>query len=210
VIDWTSLSPEEFERFIAELLELNKFENLQWYGKGGGDRARDIVATKTESPLPGIRVTKKWVVQCKRYIRSKISKTEINDFLVAAQEHLPNAVLIVVTGTLTSGVRDWLEVVRKEFKFDIHIWEERDIERELNRLGTEISTVPQIVPQKKQPAYFYETNHIRTLYWCSEFDEVGFFVMNGDSGKGDIEQIKEFINFLRHNEVVFENDDDNS
>jgi hypothetical protein len=46
MINWTRINPEEFEKFCAELLELNGFENLQWYGKGGADKSRDIVATK--------------------------------------------------------------------------------------------------------------------------------------------------------------------
>ena len=48
MIDWKRVSAEEFEKLCTELLELNGFENIQWYGSGGGDKGRDIVATKIE------------------------------------------------------------------------------------------------------------------------------------------------------------------
>jgi hypothetical protein len=41
--DWKRVSAEEFEKLCTELLELNGFENIQWYGSGGGDKGRDIV-----------------------------------------------------------------------------------------------------------------------------------------------------------------------
>jgi HJR/Mrr/RecB family endonuclease len=160
MINWTRVNPSEFEKFCAEILELNGFENLQWYGKGGADKARDIVATKMEAPLPGIRRTRTWVVQCKRYVRAKIGKQDINEFLIAAREHDPDAVLLIVTTTLTSGVRDWIEAVRKDYKFEIFTWEERDIEREFQRHGKKLSVKPPIIPQKEQPVLFYETNPI--------------------------------------------------
>jgi hypothetical protein len=46
---------------------------------------------------------------------------------------------------------------------------------------------------------------------CNEVDEVGFYVLNPDGWPGDIERIQQFIDFLRHNEIVFDNsemDDD--
>jgi hypothetical protein len=32
---------------------------LEWYGSGGGDRARDIVAWKDEIPFPGFEMLQK-------------------------------------------------------------------------------------------------------------------------------------------------------
>src|SRR5690349_1564081 len=100
MIDWSSLSPLEFEQFCAELLGLNGFENIEWYGKGGGDKGRDIVATKSDAPLPGVRRSRSWVVQCRRYTKKTLSKGVLADLFAAAREHKPDVVLLIMTSTL--------------------------------------------------------------------------------------------------------------
>jgi hypothetical protein len=43
---------------------------------------------------------------------------------------------------------------------------------------------------------------------CNEFEELGFYVINSDGTPDDIERIKKFIDFIRHNEISFAFDDD--
>jgi predicted helicase len=197
----------EFEKLCTELLELNGFENLQWYGSGGGDKGRDIVATKIESPISGVRRQRNWVVQCKRYIRTTVKKQEISEFLTAAREHEPDAVLIIVTRTLTANTRDWLEAVRKEYRFEICTWEERDLEREIGRFRTQLSKLPPIVPDPKRVTTFSAIGESGVTYFpdiASQFEEVGIHLMNSYGAERDRQILEEFIEFIRHNEVRFD------
>jgi hypothetical protein len=66
MVEWSQISPDEFEKLCAELLELSGFGNIEWFGKGGGDKGRDLIASRIEERLPGIRRETKWLVQCKR------------------------------------------------------------------------------------------------------------------------------------------------
>jgi hypothetical protein len=204
MIDWKRVSAEEFEKLCNELLELNGFENIQWYGSGGEDKGRDIVATKTESPISGVRRQRRWIVQCKRYVRTTVKKQAISDFLTAAREHEPDAVLIIMTKTLTANVRDWLQAVRKEYRFEICTWEERDLEREIGRFRTQLSKIPPIVPDPKRVMTFSPVGESGVTYYPgleSEFEEVGFHLMNSYGSERDREILQKFIEFIRHNEV---------
>ena len=204
MIDWKRVSAEEFEKLCTELLELNGFENIQWYGSGGGDKGRDIVATKIESPISGVRRQRKWIVQCKRYVRTAVKKPAINDFLTAAREHEPDAALIIITKTLTANVRDWLQAVRKDYRFEICTWEERDLEREIGRFRTKLSKVPAIIPDPKRVTTFSPIGESGVTYFPgieSQFEEVGFHLMNSYGAERDREILQEFIEFIRHNEV---------
>ncbi len=201
---WSELSPEAFEKLCAELLEQSGFTNLKWFGNGGGDKGRDLVVDRIYEPLSGTRRIERWVVQCKRYTRKRLTKTEIEEFLVSSREHAPRSVLIIVTSTLSPDVRDWVEARRKDCPFDILTWEERDLEREIRKYRKHLSSIPEMEPQSKDPVVFYPMSAGEQDYMCNEIEEVGFHVMNSSSPKYDIERIKEFIDFVRHNEVTFE------
>lgn len=210
MIDWSKLSPEQFEELCVELLELNDFSNIEWYGQGGGDKGRDIVATKIDEPLPRIKKERKWIIQCKRYAKKRITKAELNDFLVAAKEHDPDVALLMLTGTLTSDVRDWIATVRKDYSFDVFVWERRDLENEVRRNLTRLSQKPAFIPQSDEPALVYELDLSYRVYMCNEVEEVGFFLMNSYNKERDIQGIKGFVDFIRNNEITFNDEDEDN
>jgi len=204
MIDWSTISPQDFEKLCGELLELGGFRNIEWHGRGGADRGRDLVATKEDEPLGGTRRSRKWIVQCKRHLGRPIAKDELASFFTAVREHKPKAVLVIVTATLTSAVRDWLIAVRDDYPFEIFVWEERDLEREIKRYRGKLSFVPPIEPQKTEPRWFYQFGPLAQVYVCNEVEEVGLWVMNPGSRSEDIGRIEEFVDFIRHNEITFD------
>lgn len=212
MIDWTSLSPKEFEQFCEELLRLNEFQNLEWHGKGGSDRGRDLVATKNNIPLPGISKTQKWIVQCRRYIKKKISKGEISEMLAAAEEHDPDVFLLVLTATMTSGVQDWWNSVASKYRFDMFRWDERALEDEIRRHGSKLKTRPKFVPGDEPTYEFYQVVPVGAVYRInlldSEFEEVGFSLLNSDGPREDREILRRFVEFIRENDIEFPEDDD--
>ena len=124
MIKWSDIEPTQFESLCYELLEQNGFTNLQWFGKSGSDKGRDIVAVKLEEPLSGIRIEQKWSVHCKRYVKAPPSKAEMETFLAGVREHSPDVVLLVISNTLSASTKDWLNAVRSEYRFEIYTWEE--------------------------------------------------------------------------------------
>src|SRR5438067_23744 len=128
-ITWSQITPTEFEKLCYLILEANEFTDIQWYGKSGGDKGRDLTAKKEESPLLSTKRTAKWVVQCKRYVTKPPTKRDIDSFLTDAREHKPDNALIIITNTITPNTREWLNSVRQDYKFRILLMEEVALEK---------------------------------------------------------------------------------
>jgi len=208
-ISWSKLKPKEFEQLCCLILEANDFTDIQWFGESGNDKGRDILAKKVESPLPDVRRNAKWVVQCKRYVSKPPKKDDIASFLTSAREHKPDNVLVALTNTLSSNTKDWLESVRRDYPFQIYLWEERDLLREIHKHKRHISErLPQIYSQS-DPVFFYHMIGNEVRFSCNEFEEIDIVVINhGETRKGDIERaretVAEFIEFIKQNEVEFD------
>lgn len=208
-ISWSQLKPKEFEQLCGLILEVNNFTDIQWFGESGNDKGRDILAKKIESPLSSIQRSAKWIVQCKRYVSKPPTKDDISSFLTSAREHRPDNVLIAITNTLSSNTKDWLEAIRREYAFQIYLWEERDLLREVYKHKRHISErLPQIY-NRSDPAFFYHLKGNEVHFACNEFEEISIVVMNhSETSKGDIdrarEHVAEFIEFLKQNEVEFD------
>jgi hypothetical protein len=127
---WLKLTPAKFEEFCYRILEANNFKSLQWYGKGGGDRGRDILCTNSESVLDGVEETRSWLVQCKHYKKAKVTKRVLSEWIAACREHKPDCLLLITSATLSSDVKDWLRSIRSEYAFRIFVWEEIDIRKQ--------------------------------------------------------------------------------
>jgi len=58
-IPWDLVTDSEFEKLAFFLLSEEDFYNLQWFGRGGGDKGRDLVGFTFEDPISGKRIEKK-------------------------------------------------------------------------------------------------------------------------------------------------------
>jgi hypothetical protein len=210
MIDWSSISPEEFERLCAELLEFNGFENIEWYGRGGGDKGRDLLAERFETPLPGVRRARTWIVQCKRYTEKSLGKGELTSFFNAAREHRPDVALVITTATLTADVRDWLKAVQADYSFEIYVWEERDLAQQVRIHRRKLTAQLQILPWPAEPRLYYPMAIPGQAYMmgsAGEFEEVGFYLLNSYGPERDQEILRRFVEYLRHHEVDFRDGD---
>ena len=199
---WNDLSPSDFEKVCYFLLEQNDFTNLSWHGSGGSDRGRDILAEKTTKPLPGVTKKEKWLIQCKRYIDKRISKVELNRLIADAQEHEPDCVLLIVTDTLNSNLKDWVESVGKQCSFSLHIWEELNLRRELWRHNAQISALLPELLRQSIPLDFYPMEHSSHCFACNEFDEIEIRSYNKRNRKEAAEEVERFLRFLKENDFT--------
>jgi hypothetical protein len=128
-IDWTKITPSQFEELCWHILFENGFQNLKWIG-GSGDRGRDILATKTEHPLSGIEIQSKWIIQCKKYSHSP-SPANLEADIVWAEGHRPDYFLIILTCTITSGTYDWLNQIQPRRTFKILVLDKPMLETQI-------------------------------------------------------------------------------
>lgn len=214
-IDWKSVTPSDFEELCYLLVGYNGFTSLQWYGKGGGDKGRDIIAKKDVEYTKRDRVSENWIIQCKRYTSQPPSIPQISAFLEQCREHKPDHVLIVITNTLSADTKDWISSVRQDYKFRIHVWEEIDI---VNEMQLHRKSLPQkyaaLLSQAKlsldDPIYLYPTNFSIVYYMANHegFDELGFYILNDYGHQKNIEYLKEFIEYLRSHDIIFDGIED--
>lgn len=208
-ISWSQIEPKEFEQICGLILEANNFSDIQWFGESGGDKGRDLIAWKTESPLSSIQRSRKWIIQCKRYLVKAPGKQELASFFTSAREHKPDYVLVMITNTLSSNTKDWLESVRTDYQFQIILWEERDLLREVRANKRLISEHFPHIYSKSDPIFFYHLKGNEIQFAGNEFDEISILVMNKNEANEDdlIEarkRVAEFIQFLKQNKMEFD------
>lgn len=219
-IDWTNLTPSEFEELCYSLAEANRFTELRWYGKGGGDKGRDILAKKEIAYTERTRILESWIIQSKRYTAQPPGIPQISAFFEQCREHKPDNVLIIISNTLSADTKDWIDSVKQDYRFRIHIWEEMDLIHEMKSHRSSLSTkcedlLKQIVLPPSAPVYFYPLQMLPVHYTTDSvgFEELGIYIMNDYGYKSNMEYIKAFIEFLRNHDVEFdidENDDENT
>ena len=201
---WDNLSPERFEEFCYRLLELNNFKNLSWHGKSGCDKGRDIIATKIERPLQEVELLKRWVVQCKHYKKASITKSAVSEWLAACREHKPDHVLLIVSRSLSARMKDWLKSIRSDYGFDIHIWEETNLQTQYGQHGSKLRKLFPELPKLPKPVLMYKMGESDYYIACREFSEVEIHVYNAIDGREAMKWAKEFVEFIKANEFRFD------
>ena len=131
-IPWDLVTDSEFEKLAFFLLSEEDFYNLQWFGRGGGDKGRDLVGFTYEEPITGQRHEKKWVIQCKHYTKP-LNKSVLKEDLAKAEQHNPDYWLLFTNLSLTSDDLDWLDSMDDKYSFKIMIWHEPDLVQLLNK-----------------------------------------------------------------------------
>ena len=131
-IPWDLVTDSEFEKLAFFLLSEEDFYNLQWFGRGGSDKGRDLVGFTYEEPILGQRIEKKWVIQCKHYTKP-LNKSVLKEDLAKAEQHNPDYWLLFTNLSLTSDDLDWLDSMDDKYSFKIMIWHEPDLVQLLNK-----------------------------------------------------------------------------
>lgn len=202
-IKWKNITPTQFEQLCCELLLANGFANVRWHGATGSDKGRDIVCTKAESILPGSLKARTWVVQCKRLVASGITKAVIAEWLAACEEHKPDNVLLILTRVLSSNMKDWLKGVAHKYSFGINLWEEDELRRQILKHCTKLRRqFPQLVKGGKH-VLFYKLAMGEMQLGCNDIDEAYITLMNVDTYKQAVEKAREFVDFIKANDIVF-------
>jgi hypothetical protein len=108
----------------------------------------------------------------------------------------------MVTNTLSAQTKDWLDSVRRDYPFQIYLWEERDLLREIAAHKRQLSErLPKIYSQA-EPILIYEVHSGEYVFSCDEF-ELSIVAFNKLDEEEAREEVVEFIKFLQQNDVDF-------
>lgn len=199
ITDWKQLSPALFEKVCAAVLGKTGFTNIQWYGEAGNDKGRDIIADRADCPVPGVERRERWMIQCKRYTQTKLSKSELKDLLDSALEHTIDSLLIIVTTSVSANLRDWLSSASVSYPFKTYIWEEIDFRKQVLKQKSELLEAIPELSAGRNPLWLYPRDNTEIRLGCNEFEDVEIVVENVQ----DIDEAKarasEFLRYLQAN-----------
>ncbi|MFZ3382901.1 MAG: restriction endonuclease [Candidatus Methanoperedens sp.] len=120
MIDWSLLSPNEFEELCTALLYKDNFYNIKKMGDANdSDRGRDITANKKMRIMSKIENEEEWIIQCKRHLVSPPNINQLKDALDWCIAHKPDGVIFFITNRLTSATVDWLKLIKNHYTFQI-------------------------------------------------------------------------------------------
>jgi hypothetical protein len=118
LIQWSNIKARNFEKFVYSMLGYEGFKNLKWFGKGGGDEGRDIIATRYEELPFNLGYERKWIFQCKKWAKMPTSNKIINEIATASQ-HNPDFWVLVIPVDPTSSMIDFFERIEQSYRFKI-------------------------------------------------------------------------------------------
>jgi hypothetical protein len=218
-LDFEGLDPTEFEEFCYELFnELDGFKNADWRkgtpkNASPADRGRDIVAETEREEVDGATHTETWFVDCKHY-DAGVPPEAIQGLLTWAQAERPDVALIVASGYLSNGCKDFIARYVEENRppFRIKYWEKPVLGR-LTRgkseflerfLRSDIRGESEILAAENE--FFYRIWYGRKLLYVAQ-EEAGNGKLDPDQYKAMLKAMKEVeeeFPELRPNEDDFE------
>lgn len=132
-LNWDAITPEQFERLCADLLELSSnYENVEWLtSTNAPDRGCDIRADWAHSDETRGTVREKFVIQCKHRRNSNISASDIEDLRnITITYGNVDVYLIITSGKFTDQalqvIQEWNE---NNAKPKVEVWGDWKLEQ---------------------------------------------------------------------------------
>ncbi|UBZ13491.1 restriction endonuclease [Flagellimonas marinaquae] len=128
-IDFSKVSPNEFERLCFELILKYGFNQLIWR-QGGADNGRDIEGYYDfNNPIKNQRA--KWFFECKHYTSGGVPPEHLNSKMAWADAEQPSFLVILVSSYITTPARFWLESIRSTKQYQIVVIEGEELKGRL-------------------------------------------------------------------------------
>jgi hypothetical protein len=120
-IDFRRLTDSAFEEMCFDLLLRRGYEGLVWR-RAGADSGRDIQGRLRISHTLVGPYDELWFVECKRFGRG-VGPEELQTKIAWADAERPDHLLFFVSSHLTNGCREWLNKIRSQKPYRIHVVE---------------------------------------------------------------------------------------
>lgn len=131
-LDYSDISPVEFENLVFHLLDEMGFSNLSWRKGGEGNSAtdggRDLEATFW-TVLPAKSKEEKYWIEVK-YRKKQLEKSQVQKTVLnASGNNLKDNILIVTNKTISNPTMDWVKDFQDTHKTPcISVWQGHDLE----------------------------------------------------------------------------------
>jgi hypothetical protein len=126
-IDFSMVSPAEFERLCFELLLKYGYKQVIWR-QGGGDNGRDIEGYYDFlNPISDNKT--KWFFECKHYTSGGVPPEHLNSKIAWADAEQPSFLVIFVSSYITTAARTWLEKIRPQKRYHIVVVEGEELKK---------------------------------------------------------------------------------
>lgn len=118
LINWKEVQASNFEKFIYHSLGFEGFKKREWFGRGGSDRGRDVVATRYEDLPYGLGYERTWIFQCKKWRRMP-NNLQIQTEIATAAQHHPDFWVMVVPLNPPANTIDYFKNLQRSYPFKI-------------------------------------------------------------------------------------------
>ena len=131
-LDFSEISPVDFENLIFHLLDEMGFSNLTWRKGGEGNSAtdggRDLEATFW-TVLPSVSKEEKYWFEVK-YREKQLEKSQVQSTILnAAGNNNKDNVLIITNATISNPTLDWIKEFQSAHKSpSVSVWQGHDLE----------------------------------------------------------------------------------
>jgi hypothetical protein len=132
-INFSKLSPNEFEGLCYDVMHSEGFLNMNWRD-GGSDGGRDIEAFSLDVDKSGYTSRSKWFCDAKLY-KGGVSFSVIHGSLTRAAANNPDFLLFIVIPHLTPQCKNEIQLFEENHrtKFKVRVWEKKDLTEKLIR-----------------------------------------------------------------------------
>jgi hypothetical protein len=138
-------------------------------------------------------------------VKKPPTKRDIESFLTDAREHKTDKVLIIITNTITSNTRDWLDSVRQNYNFEIVLMEELALEEEVTVNRSQIPERFLRALSQGAPVTVEQVLKKKFIFSCSEWlNRIEIVALEEPSLEKAREDVMKFIKYLRDNNVDYD------
>src|ERR1051325_1955369 len=115
MLDFSHLSPEEFELLCEDILRSLSF-TIESRPARGPDKGKDIIATRYVTDLIGNVEEERYLVECKHFSKSgkSVQESDIGNFQAKISLHHANRYLLITTTIPSETVKDHLSAISRD------------------------------------------------------------------------------------------------
>ena len=130
MLDFTTISPEDFELLCEDLLNDLGF-SIESRPARGPDQGKDILATKYTTNLLGNVEEERYWVECKHFAKSgkSVQESDIGNFQARLSVHRANRYLLITTTIPSETVKNQIQAFSRDpvIPFKAGFWAKHDL-----------------------------------------------------------------------------------
>lgn len=201
-IDFSKLTPKDFENLCYELVVGDGFQNVKW-NQGGADGGRDIEGTLPfSSPYTNLASTN-WFFECKLYTDG-VPPQELTSKIAWADAKQPDFLVIFTSSYITKGAREWLGDIQEQKRYKIIIIEGVELK---DRLVKNQHLIARYFSADKYMELYKDVLRHRSIYKLTpSMEMINDIISNVDPERFELSDIEFLLSSIYRNYDSFRNE----